>query len=262
MSKKEAARMGGLARQRIYGDLGTVEGRRRGGFNSLATHKRLGTRFQQLRSIRAPRQTSMLAELLGILSGDGHVDVYQTTVTTNSETDVEHARYVSSMLRKLFGITPRMTKRKKAKACVVTVSSKKVSDFLISKGMVFGHKIANGICMPDWVSRKATLRRAFVRGLFDTDGCVYVDKHHLRGHTYRNLGMAFSNKAEGLLRAFKLGLEELGLHPTQKTDSEVFLRREKEIIRYFREVGSSNPKHLRKVSRFFALKKRRGVRVV
>ena len=247
--------MGGLARQRIYGDLGTVEGRRRGGLNSLVAHKRLGTDFQQLRSIRVPRQTALLAELLGILSGDGHVDIYQTTVTTNSETDTEHARHVVRTFKKLFGITARITKRKKAKACVVTVSSKRACDFLVHRGMVRGNKIANKISMPGWVSQNATLRRAFIRGLFDTDGCVYVDKHHIRGRTYRNLGIAFSNKAEGLLRAFKDGLEDIGLHPTQKTNSEVFLRREKEIERYFKEVGSSNPKHLRKVSKFFSLKK-------
>ena len=255
MSKKEAARMGGLARQRIYGDLGTIEGRRKGGLHSLATHKELATRFKHLRSIHVPRQTPMLAELFGVLSGDGHVDVYQTTVTTNSETDMEHARYVSLMFRKLFGVTPRLTKRKKTKACVVVVSSKKVCNFLVNKGMVSGNKISNGISMPIWISKKVTLKKAFIRGLFDTDGCVYIDRHSIRGRAYKNLGMAFSNKANGLLVTFKCCLEEFGLHPTQKTNSEVFLRREKEIERYFKEVGSSNPKHLRKVSKFFSLKK-------
>ncbi|HEY9585344.1 MAG TPA: LAGLIDADG family homing endonuclease [Candidatus Paceibacterota bacterium] len=262
MSKKEAARMGGLARQRIHGDLGTIAGRRKGGLNSLATHARLDTRFKRLRSVRVPRQSALLAELLGTLSGDGHVDAYQTTLTTNSKTDIEHALHVSRMFKKLFGIRAHPTKRKKQNACVVVISSKMICDFLVNKGMVRGNKIANKINMPEWVLQSTMFRRAFTRGLFDTDGSVYVDTHRIRGRTYRNLCMVFSNKAEGLLWAFKRTVEELGLRPTQKTSFEVFLRREKDIRRYFNEIGSSNPKHTRKVLRFFSLKNRRGVRVV
>lgn len=266
MSKKEAARMGGLARQKRYGDLGTPEGRRKGGMNSLLSHKKLGTRFKQLKIVNLPRPSSLLAELLGILAGDGHVDTYQATVTTNSLTDAEHAQHVSLTFKKLFGIQPRIIKRKNQNACVVVVSSKMVCDFLLNKGMVSGNKIVGNISMPGWVYGNLKFRSAYVRGLFDTDGSVYIDKHYIRGRIYKNIGIAFSNRAKGLLGGFKEYLETIGLHPTQKTNFEVFLRREKEIEKYFEVIGSSNPKHLQKVSIFFKqkrdIKKWRGVRVV
>ena len=73
--------------------------------------------------------------------------------------------------------------------------------------------------------------------------------------------MAFTNRSLPLLVAFKRVLLEIGLHPTQKTKYEVFLRRRDDIVAYFDIVGSSNPKHLKRIRRCIK-KKWRGVRVV
>src|SRR3989344_6556012 len=104
LTKSEAARIGGLVRQKMYGDLGTPEGRAKGGMNSLATHKRLKTGFKLLRTIRFPRPSARLAEFLGIIMGDGHVGKYQVTFCTNSITDSQHAKYVYELARSLFRV--------------------------------------------------------------------------------------------------------------------------------------------------------------
>lgn len=236
---------------RLYGNPGTPEGRRRGGLRSAFTQKRFPTGFVLLRQIDFPRESVMLAELLGILAGDGHVGEYQTSMTTNSETDREHALYVKKMFEKLFKVPVSFSLRRGQKACVVFVSSKEICRFLVRKGMVQGHKIQGGICMPLWIKNKKIYRLAFIKGLFDTDGCVYVDRHVIKNKEYKNLGMAFTNRSLPLLTDFKENLEDLGLHPTQKTKYTVFLRRKEEIRRYFNLIGSSNPKHARKVEAYF-----------
>ena len=245
-------RAGGVARYKKYGDFGTPEGRRRGGINSLKTHKLLNTGFKLLGSISIPKNSSALAELLGILAGDGHIDKYQVTVTTHSETDREHAEYTSKLFTKQFGIPAPIGLKKGYKACVVRVSSKAVCRFLIRKGLVEGHKINSSLCTPDWIKKHRSYRLAFIRGLFDTDGCVFIDKHVIKNKTYQNVGMAFSNRCLPLLAEFKETLEWLGLRPTQKTRFVVFLRREADVKRYFAVVGSSNPKHIAKIERFFS----------
>src|SRR3989344_4724606 len=98
------SRTGGLARIRLHGNPGTAEGRRLGGIRSLASHRKKLDGFVLLRHVQFPRQSVALAELLGILAGDGHVGVYQVTVTTNSLTDKEHAKYVKSLLEGLFKV--------------------------------------------------------------------------------------------------------------------------------------------------------------
>lgn len=252
-SKKEAGRLGGLTRQRIHGDLGTPEGRRKGGLRSAITHKRLKTRFYKLLEIQTPPKSESLAELLGVLAGDGHVDKYQVTVTTNSQTDMLHAQYCAELFKRLFSVQPKIIQKKGQNACVVVISSKLVCNFLVKNGAVRGNKIAKNIGPPAWVVKNDAYRLAFIRGLFDTDGCVFLDTHRIRGRIYKNIGIALSNRAPLLLKAFKGWLERKGLHPTQKTDFAVFLRREKEVRRYFNLVKSSNPKHINKVRKFFSL---------
>ncbi|MFA5876917.1 MAG: LAGLIDADG family homing endonuclease [Candidatus Paceibacterota bacterium] len=250
-AKIPRGRVGGLARVRVHGNPGTTAGRRLGGLNSLKTHNLRKTGFKVLRSLKNPPNSSELAELLGILAGDGHLGEYQATVTTNSDTDREHAEYIKALCEKLFSIPVRISYRKKQKACVVVVSSKEVCRFLARKGMAQDHKIRSGMHMPPWIQARKVFRLAFIRGLFDTDGSVYVDTHQIKGRTYKNIAMMFSNRCIPLLSDFKSALESIGLHPTQKTQYAVFLRRKKEIQRYFELIGSSNLKHKRKIQAHF-----------
>lgn len=248
------SRAGGLTRVRLHGNPGTAAGRKLGGLHSLATHRLRKTGFKLLKHVAFPPSSVALAELCGILAGDGHIGTYQTSVATNSVTDIEHAVYVKSLFEKLFKLPAPLAIRKKQKACAVVVSSKEVGRFLVGKGMVQGNKIHGGLQMPSWIRHRKSYETAFVRGLFDTDGCVYVDVHRIRGRIYKNIGMAFTNRCLPLLADFRSSLERHGLHPTQKTKYAVFLRREKDIQRYFAVVGSSNPKHLRKVAGYFSHK--------
>jgi len=249
--KVPRGKAGGLARIRVHGNPGTTAGRRLGGLNSLKTHNSRKTGFKVLRPIKNPLNSSELAELLGILAGDGHLGVYQATVTTNSDTDREHAEYIKMLCEKLFSVPVRISYRKKQKACVVVVSSKEVCRFLARKGMTQGHKIRSGMHMPPWVQARKVFRLAFIRGLFDTDGSVYVDIHQIKGRIYKNIAMMFSNRCLPLLADFKSTLESVGLHPTQKTKYAVFLRRKKEIQQYFKLIGFSNSKHKRKILAHF-----------
>ena len=195
-----------------------------------------------------------MAELLGIFMGDGHVGLYQASVGTNSETDFKHALYVKNLVEELFHIHASLSIRRDKKVCVVVISSKEICRYLVTQGIPLGNKITLGLRIPAWIQNKNSYKNAFVRGLFDTDGCVYLDTHQYKNKTYKHLGMAFANQSEPLLMFFKKTLESIGLHPTQKTKFRVFLRRKEDIWRYFNLIGSSNEKHFKKVHQYFHLK--------
>ena len=63
--------------------------------------------------------------------------------------------------------------------------------------------------------------------------------------------MNFTNRSLPILNFFKDNLIKLGFHPRQKTPFSIFLRIENEINRYFKEIGSSNPKHFSKFKKYF-----------
>lgn len=252
-------RKGGLARAALYGNLGTPKGRRKGGLNSIKTHNKNNTGFKILKIITLPGHSARLAELIGIFMGDGHIGLYQVSVVTNSETDFQHALFVKALIEDLFKVQVSLSNRREKKACEIVVSSKSVCHFFVSQGIPQGNKITLGLRIPDWIPKKILYRKAFIRGLFDTDGCVYLDTHRYRKKVYKNLGMAFANQSLPLLSFFKETLELLGFHPTQKTKFRVFLRRREDIRRYFNLIGSSNEKHLMKARQYFFAAQKGGV---
>lgn len=251
---RRIARAGGLARVRLHGNPGTSAGRRLGGLHAYAINKQLNNRFNNLKIIPRVRHSKSLAELLGILAGDGHLSKYQVTVTTNSETDYVHARFVQKMFRKIFDVTPSIKLRSGTRALTVCLSSKAACNLLYKFGMPYGHKIKNIRKIPDWIQNNSRYRIAFIRGLFDTDGCFYIDKHVIKSKLYENPGMNFRNYSLPLLFFFESVLTNLNLFPTTTSKYSVVLRKEKNIVKYFREVGSSNPKHLKKFYQYFKAK--------
>lgn len=252
MDKSSVGRKGALERIRLYGNPGTPEGRRKGGLRSLESHRKNKSGFNILRKVSFPKYSRALAELFGIIAGDGHIGEYQILVTTNSKTDREHALHIKNLAEHLFKIPVSIRYRTDKNACVVIISSKEVCRLLTEHGLKRGNKIHAGLSVPFWIRDNKSYRLSFVRGLFDTDGCVYIDTHSIRGRRYQNVGMNLSNRCPSLLAEFKDVLMSVGLHPTQATAHAIFLRKKQDIQTYFDMIGSSNPKHLRKVKQYFS----------
>lgn len=253
---RTAASLGGHARMRSRGDFGTPEGRRRGGLASIASQTLRHTRFINLKSITIPQYSDELAECLGVFIGDGHLSHYQASVTTNSETDLDHAEFVQTLIENLFGITTSLKYKRDKKAVTVVASSKKLVEYLHTIGMPLGNKIRNGLCVPPWVMEKTSRQESFLRGLFDTDGCLYLDTHRIRSKTYTHFGWTITSYAVTLIHDVLRLLENLGFSPTNRdTQRSVYLRRQGDIVRYFEKIGTHNSKHER---RYRTLKLGRG----
>ncbi len=250
--KRRAGKRGGYARIALHGNPGTYEGRAKGGRNSLRTHRALNTGFKLLHKITYPRKNVAFAEFIGVVIGDGHLDRYQVSITTNSETDLAHARYVRALAKSLFGVPVSLRVRLSSRAVVVVINSKLVCDLLARHGIPQGSKQRLGVNFPQWIREKPLLARSCLRGLFDTDGCVFQDTHRVNGKIYNSVGIAFANNEPHVLSFFFTVLMDLGLHPTQTSKHRVFLRRGREVDTYFKVVGTSNPKHR---SRFLTYRK-------
>ena len=144
---------------------------------SAQIQKSLPNGFVKLKSIHVPKYSAKLAEFIGIMQGDGHLGEYQVLMATNSETDVDHARFVGRLGKKLFGVTPAIRPRKHEKTIQVVFSSKRMVRVINQFGMPIGNKIDHGLAIPNWVLCSLVYKRAFIRGLFDTDGCIFLDRH-------------------------------------------------------------------------------------
>lgn len=248
---KDAATKGAKARMALYGNFGTPDGRSRGGKTSIKMNIINGTRFKTLKLVHAPSYSENLAELIGIFLGDGHLSKYQASITTNSKTDYDHAIFSRNLIKKLFGISATIKKKKDENTLNVVASSKNLVHRLHSLGMPIGNKIQNNLSVPFWIYSKPNYQRAFIRGLFDTDGCIYLDNHKINKKSYKYLGWTITSYADKLITDLLNMLRNLGFSPTHsKTQKSVYLRKSKEIARYFIDIGTSNPKHKKRYKKF------------
>lgn len=248
---KAAGRKGGRIVFDLYGNIGTAEGRKKGGLASLATHKKKGTAFYNIKIIRKPRKSEKLAELMGILFGDGNLSLYQACVTTNSVTDKEHAFFTKKLIEKIFHDKPSLKVRADERSVGVVLSSRLASEHLHNLGMPMGNKIKANLQAPPWVIKNRRYTKAFLRGLFDTDGCVYEDRHKIKGKTYSYVGWTITSYSLRLRSDIVIALKSLGFSPTNRlTQTSIFLRRQKEIKKYFLQIGTNNSKHLMRYQKF------------
>lgn len=196
------------------------------------------------KSIRIPRNSALLAEFLGIEFGDGGIgNSWQVIITLNAISDAEYSQYVVKLINKLFGVGVVVRKRKNENTLQLVSSSTSLVDFLVTKSAVRGNKVKQHFDVPDWVRKNMKYEKAFVRGLVDTDGCLYIHRHTIKGITYKNIGFCFTSGSQNLLNSVANILSKFKIKP-HITDNgkRIYLYGAKAIVNYLETFGSSNPR--------------------
>ena len=247
--KVDKSRLGGLRRVELHGNPGTPEGRSKGGKKTIQLFRNdpelaRSRGFAVRKEICYPSRSPELAELIGIILGDGGVrSKHQFMVTFNYQTDFKHAEYVRNIIKRLFSIDSSIRRRKGNNGADIIVSSSNLVDFLLTQGIVMGNKIKNQVGVPFWIQETLEYRVACLRGLMDTDGGVYFHNYRSGGKDYRYLKLAFTNCSKPLL---DFALETLALLEIKSYLSgyHVSVYSKAGVRKYFEKVGSHNPKHL------------------
>lgn len=203
------------------------------------------------KSILIPKESMELAELMGVVFGDGGIDSnWQVVISLNAISDLAYASFLCDLFMKLFGIDVVFRKRKGENCLLIVCSSSNVVDFLVSKGAIRGNKIVGGLDIPEWIMENRDYSIACLRGIMDTDGCTYIDHHNYKEKTYGHIGISIASKSEYLLRSMYLILKGLGYSPTLTTKWRIILRKEKEVLRFFEEIKPSNSRHYKVFNKF------------
>lgn len=177
---------------------------------------------------------------MGIEFGDGGINNHwQVVITLNAEKDAEYGKYIIGLIYKLFGIAAAIRRRKKT--LQIVSSSVSLVDFLVEKGAVRGNKIKQCLDIPPWIQRNKKYEQAFVRGLVDTDGCLYIHRHITKGVLYRNIGFCFTSESQKLLNSVADIFRSNGIKPHITDRSRrIYLYSKNSVIKYLRTFGSSN----------------------
>lgn len=246
-NRKEANRIGGIARFKKHGSPATLEGRRKGGIKAVANLRKNGI-TPVYKIYNYPTFSDYLAEYSGIMLGDGGITSGQCTVTLNYEADRDYIDFVVGLSKKLFGEAPKMIKRKDSKACVIYYNGVSLVRYLVSIDLKVGNKVKQQVDVPDWVKINNKFRIACLRGLMDTDGGVFLHKYKANGRIYAYKKISFSNRSMPLLFFVKQTLEELGFTPKlidNVVNKKVWLYNTNQVKKYLDLVGTHNTRLLK-----------------
>ena len=193
--------------------------------------------------VRLPEESSDLAEFFGIMMGDGGINnTWQADISLNFISDAEYATYISALCERLFGIKPSSFTRKTKNNLVLKLTSTSIVNFLVKKGLNRGNKLKAGLKIPQWIVAESSYRKACVRGLVDTDGCLYIHKHKSKyGKTYRNIGLNFSSYSPELISQVADIFHENDIVPhVNKKGNGIYLYKVSSIEKYLEIFGTSN----------------------
>lgn len=198
----------------------------------------------QCKKVYLSKKSERMAELVGILIGDGGITDYQVTITLNRITDKKYSEFVLKLINSLFHL--QANKNYRESTVKIQVSRKNLVQYLIKLGLTKGNKIKQNVDIPDWIIKKRSYSLACLRGLIDTDGCFYSHKYQSKGKIYKYTKIAFSSRSSSLKNSVLKILRSESFNPEIDCRGGIRLYRIRDVKHYYRIVGSHNPKHIEK----------------
>ena len=247
-SVQKASRLGGLRHVALYGPPGTPEGRRRGGLAAQAifqartsVHPKGGWKLRK--PILVPARGEELAEFMGIMLGDGCIrNPWQAGVSFNQHGDRPHAEFIRTLIKQLFGLDAAYYIRPSSADLII--SSAALVSFLQEQGFPKGSKCETLTQVPRWIQEAQNLRNACLRGLMDTDGCVFRHRYRINGKEYSYPKLAFAAAIPCLTQFVLENLQALDIPAyVHQQGQRVFVYSRKAVVRYFKVIGTHNPRY-------------------
>ncbi len=253
---KKGARKGALARMTLYGPPGTPKGRRKGGLISQQNRRENPEHYKQIGCIVRKKfkdfeKTERLAELFGILLGDGCITSNQIKITLHRVDDERYGQFVEKLISQEFGEKPSRYER--GNVFDYMLSGVGLVASLERFGLKKGNKIKQKVDIPKWILSEMSFAISCIRGLIDTDGGVYVHKHVVKNKEYLHFGLCFTSASRPLLESVHKILINAGVNAKMQGERRIYIYSFKEIIKYFKVIGSNNPKHKEKFITYLKL---------
>lgn len=205
-------------------------------FCSIACSNR--SHRNRLKNITLPKLSNRLAELVGIILGDGSLNGYQLRIALNSDVDRYYIPYVQQLVQDLFPEAKVLLRvRVKYGYTEVCLYSIEVIRFFESMGICSGKRQ-----VPKWIFTQTSYVAACTRGLFDTEGSVSYKEYRSKIGVRVYKQLAFTSCNIVLLNFVAQALETLEIFKPKSFAKNIYLSNNTNVSRYIRLVGFGNPK--------------------
>ncbi len=165
-----------------------------------------------------------LAELIGVILGDGHIRAFPRTeelsIFSNSNNPQFVSRY-SILVENVFGKKPSANQHSKKNCIRIRIYEKNISSRL---GVPFSPRGDLAITVPKWIISNKKYIVRYLRGLYEAEGSFSV---HMPTYTHK---FQFANKNESILKNVYTLLIRLGFHP-HKSPTQIQISKKIEVYK-------------------------------
>jgi len=201
-----------------------------------------------------------LAEEVGWHIGDGSMNFYKNKgklrgfyqLRGHIEDDKEHyEKRIKHLFKKLFDIEVRIREMPSTRVIGFQIWNSDLIEFKKKLGLPLGKKYE--IEIPKKFLANTNLKKAIIKGIFDTDGGIYLERKNKKLYPRMYITTISFKLSEQLLEL----LREIGFRVTRYSQlyNQEFNRKRSYIItirgvemfhKFMKEINPQNPKHQRK----------------
>ncbi|HLC66075.1 MAG TPA: LAGLIDADG family homing endonuclease [Candidatus Nanoarchaeia archaeon] len=192
-----------------------------------------------------------ICEFIGAFIGDGFLGKYDRSYVVglagDSRLDYEYlAEHMQKLLLRNFsGIRPHIYVRSDENSMALKVYSKNFFGYMCSLGFSPGRK-SRTVTIPKEIMCRHEFMSATVRGIFDTDGCVYWGKRSSYAKPYPRITLQVASQP--LIRQLQQFLERdfwlyVNLRNRDGKRNYLEIYGHEQYKRFLKEIGFSNIRH-------------------
>ncbi|HIH42499.1 TPA: hypothetical protein HA246_02535 [Candidatus Woesearchaeota archaeon] len=230
------------------------------------------SRYDLKKGLKLPNKLSQeLAYLCGIIVGDGSIYqrqdkkdcVLKIVGNPKDEQELYH-EVIGPYFNKTFGFMPNIRLQDTNTTYGFVVVSKGLLIFLTEKtGLIKGKKDQR-LGIPEIFKDNREFLVPFIRGLFDTDGCMCFKKRYRKEPYYPVISL--SSSSEKLIKEVVKELKEMGFKVVESYNRQIFDPRFKKgfniisrldlngfqnLQLWIEKINFSSPKHLNKIKKYY-----------
>ncbi len=172
-----------------------------------------------------------LAELMGVVLGDGHIQKFPRTEELSIFSNANNPGFIeryTTLITALFNKKPALTRH--GENCIrIRIYQKEIASRL---GLPYSPRKNLVINIPGWILKNKQYIIRYLRGLYEAEGSHCV---HLPTSTYK---LFFSNRNQSMIDNVLILLVKLGFHPhASKSNHTVQLSRKEEVLRAIKLIN-------------------------
>ena len=205
-----------------------------------------------------------LAEEIGWHIGDGSMNFYNNRkkltglyqLRGHIEDDKEHyMKRIKPLFEGLFDVNLSIREMPSTRVVGFQIWNTDLVNFKRKLGLPLGNK--GEISIPQSLLKKGCLKKSVIRGIFDTDGGIYLERKNHKLYPRAYITTTSFRLSEQLLKLF----EEMNLRATRHSQlyKSIFNRKRSYVVtirgvkmfhKFMKKINPKNPKHIEKYKKF------------